>query len=121
MALVYIPLSPWLFSLFTEVDEVSAAAIRQVRLLTIPTYGFLMTFVSGAVFQSTGSPFQPAIMQVIRAAVIIVVAKTMLSLSTNMEAIFVAIIAGNSVLIPICLAWTLYYLKRITFSSVSTS
>lgn len=120
LATIYILVAPVFFPFFTDVPAVLAAAVKQVRILSYTFIGIIFAMVSAASFQAVGKPYPAIVFPVVRMMVFSVPLSYILVLffDTGMNGVYMGLLAGNLVLVPVAFFWARHHLRRVTFKSV---
>lgn len=119
IALVYVLLAPWLFTMFTQIPEVAELAVKQALIVSF-TFGCMaIAWVAGSFFQATGKPMPIVIIFYIRVIVTIALGLYLVYMQNmGMDGIFISVAVGNVFALPIAYFWIKRHLKTIKFESV---
>jgi putative MATE family efflux protein len=119
-ALVYMVSAPWLFSAFSNVSGVVAAAALQVRWLSLTFVGVSVAIITASTFQATGNPLPAFVLALVRMGFIALPTAFLLMalLGPRMTGIYLALGIGNLAAIPLGLFWVRRHLAKLTFRAV---
>jgi Na+-driven multidrug efflux pump len=118
---VYIAASPLLFPFFSNVKEVVAAAIGQVRLVAITFTGVSAAIISTAAFQATGKPLPALVISLVRMGLISIplALAFVFVFHLGFVGVLLSLAIGNLATLPISFAWTWHHMIRLGPSAVA--
>jgi putative MATE family efflux protein len=109
-----------LFSLFSDVPEVVAAAVRQVRHISFTTVGSVLAMVASSAFMASGRPLPGFAITALRAGLVAIPVAYALAVWTElgMTGVYYAVMAGRIIAIPVAWFWTRGHLRTLQIRSL---
>jgi putative MATE family efflux protein len=119
IAAFYVLVAPWIFAKFTSIPEVVELATQQALIISF-TFGFMaVTWTICSFFQATGRPMPAVIIMYIRVILIIGLGVYFIyGLDMGLSGIFISMVIGNVVTLPISFIWVKGHLKKVKFTSI---
>ena len=114
-ALLYNLGARWMFGRFSDVPEVVAAAVRQVRVLSFTFVGISVVIISASAFQATGRPLPALGVNLLRMALLAVpLAYTFVHvLDMGMRGVYFGVAAANCCGALTTLLWIRAHLRHM--------
>lgn len=117
LAVAYIALAPWIFAHFSMIPEVIDLAITQVRIIALTTACIGFALIGVASFQATGRALPAvAIVYIKMLATILIGVLLFWKVGLTMDSVFIAIAAGNILLMPLTFFWVRKHLNTLVFN-----
>ncbi|MBN2444797.1 MAG: MATE family efflux transporter [Spirochaetales bacterium] len=122
LAVLYIILAPFIFSLFSDVPEVIAGSVKQIRILALSFFGITVAILSGGTFQGIGKPIPALILPLIRFGLFALPLSYLFIniFHMSVEGIFYSMFLGNITGAVISYLWTKFQLSNVKFRAVIT-
>lgn len=113
LATIYVLLSTKIFGMFTDIDNVSNIAVKQVRITSF-TYAFMAVgLIAGALFQAINKPIYGLLLLYFRVILIIALGFFFVfKMKMNIEGVFYSIAIGNVISLPVSIILFSSQLKK---------